>query len=130
MIIDSSVIVAILLEEQEAESLSRAMGQVSRPQISQANWLEASMVVYSRLGEYGLTRLDRLMEVFSIERVSVGQKQADLARQAFITYGKGNHPAALNFGDCFAYALSKENAQPLLFKGDDFRQTDVQVVEF
>ncbi len=88
--------------------------------------LEASIVVEARLGEAGGRELDLLMHKAQIEVVAVTVEQLDVARHAFRTYGKGRHPAGLNYGDCFAYALSKTSGEPLLFKGNDFNQTDVE----
>ena len=89
------------------------------------SWLEASLVVLGRKREAGLADLDRFLARAAIERVPVDLEQADLARTAFARFGKGRHPAGLNLGDCFVYALAKTAGEPLLFKGSDFAATDV-----
>jgi len=89
--------------------------------------LEASMVMIGRHGIEGGTRLDRLLREIAATIVPFDEHQADIARDAFVRYGKGRHPAGLNFGDCAAYALAMAEAEPLLFKGTDFGATDVQV---
>ncbi|HVW55267.1 MAG TPA: type II toxin-antitoxin system VapC family toxin [Rhizobiaceae bacterium] len=94
--------------------------------ISPINFLEAAVRV-DRLGSPEKSqKFDRLMGELAIEIVPVDREQALLAREAYQRFGKGNHPAKLNIGDCFAYALAKARSEPLLFKGDDFRQTDVE----
>lgn len=130
MIVDSSALLAILQLEPEAERLARAVARDSSRLISAANWLEASIVVFIRAGEEGLRDLDLLTAKLQIETVPVTPKQAEIARRAFRQYGKGIHPARLNFGDCFAYALSKETGEPLLFKGEDFGKTDIEAASY
>ena len=88
--------------------------------------LEAAMVVESRGGARAGQELDALLEKAAIELVPVTAEQADAARRAWRRFGKGNHPAGLNFGDCFAYALAKATGEPLLFKGGDFARTDIE----
>ena len=83
------------------------------------------MVVFLRVGEEGLRSLDLLAAKYQLDLVSMTPKQAELARRAFKQYGKGIHPARLNFGDCIVYALAKDTGEPLLFKGEDFSQTDL-----
>ena len=94
--------------------------------MSVANYFEAAMVTESRLGEEGGRRLDNYLRSAEIEFVDVTLEQAHAARLAWRRYGKGNHPAGLNFGDCFAYALAEIVGEPLLYKGDDFALTDVE----
>ncbi len=130
MIVDSSALLAILQLEPEAERLARAIASDSSCLISAANWLETSIVVLLRVGEEGLRDLDLLAARLNIETVSVTPGQAEIARRAFRQYGKGIHPARLNYGDRFAYSLSKETGEPLLFKGDDFGKTDIVVVQY
>jgi len=87
------------------------------------------MVIESRHGKVGQQALDELLGKAQVEMVSVTVEQAEIARCAFRQYGKGHHPAGLNFGDCFSYALAKFTGEPLLFKGNDFSQTDLKLVE-
>lgn len=128
MIIDSSALFAILLQEPEAERIARAIALDTQRLISAATWLEISMVVFLRVGEEGLRSLDLLAAKYQLDLVAMTPKQAELARRAFKQYGKGIHPARLNFGDCIVYALAKDTGEPLLFKGDDFGQTDLVAV--
>jgi ribonuclease VapC len=130
VIVDSSALVAILQLEPEAERLARALARDSIRLISAANWLEASIVVFLRVGGEGLRDLDLLTAKYRVETVQVTPGQAEIARRAFLQFGKGIHPARLNFGDCFAYALSKETGEPLLFKGEDFGKTDIETVPY
>lgn len=94
--------------------------------MSVANLLEAAIVLESRGGVTAARELDQFVEQSNIELVPVSANQAEAARHAWRRFGRGNHPAALNFGDCFAYALAETMQEPLLFKGDDFALTDVQ----
>jgi len=128
MVIDTSAIAAILFGEQEAPRLEGAIEDNPIRLLSAANLLEASLVVEGRYGEPGGRELDLLIHIAGVEVVSVTQAQVEIARRAFRRYGKGRHPARLNFGDCFAYALAKSSGEPLLFKGDDFTHTDVEAV--
>ncbi len=130
MIIDSSAIMAILLQEPEAEQLARAMARDTTRLISAATWLEISIAVLLRVGEPGLHFLDLLIAKYAIEIMPMTQKQAEIARRAFKQYGKGIHPARLNFGDCIVYALAKDTDEPLLFKGEDFNKTDLITVAY
>ncbi|MFT4166687.1 MAG: type II toxin-antitoxin system VapC family toxin [Microlunatus sp.] len=125
MIVDSSALIAILRSEPEADQFAELI--VSQPaQISAANWLEASMVASGQLGPTGAVLVDQLVEELGVKIVPVTVEEATRARLAFQRYGRGSgSPARLNFGDCFAYALSSVTGEPLLFKGDDFTHTDV-----
>ena len=96
--------------------------------MSVANFLEASIVLESRGGRAAAHDLDALLETAEIELVPVTGEHLEAARHAWRRFGKGNHPAALNFGDCFAYALARATGEPLLYKGDDFAQTDIDSV--
>lgn len=125
MVIDTSAIIAILLGEPEAPELARAIEDASPRLLSAANLLETSMVIEARKGDAAGRELDLLLYRAGIDVVPVDQEQAEIARVAWRRYGKGRHPANLNFGDCFAYALAKTTGLPLLFKGDDFNQTDI-----
>ena len=124
MIIDTSAILAILFREADAPHYARTIAETSPCRLSVANLLEASIVVGAR-GRAGDTELDLLIEKAEIELVPVSLEQASAAREAWHRFGKGRHPAALNFGDCFAYALARIVGEPLLFKGNDFARTDI-----
>lgn len=126
MILDSSVLVAILQEEPEAQSLLRTLvDHRGILRLSAANLLEATIVI-DRNGSIELSsRLDALIKELAIEIVPVSAQHASLGRRAYTEFGKGNHPARLNFGDCFAYALATATGEPLLFKGADFTHTDL-----
>ena len=128
MVIDSSAIVAVLLNEADAADIAQAIESNSQRLLSAANLLEASIVIESRKGEAGGRELDLLIYRAAIEIVAVDQEQAELARIAWRRFGKGRHPAGLNYGDCFAYALARTRQLPLLFQGDDFSRTDIDIV--
>ncbi len=128
MVIDSSAIVAVLLKEINAAQIAEAIQVASQRLLSAANLLEASIVIESRKGEAGGRELDLLLYRAAIEIVAVDQDQAETARIAWRRFGKGRHPAGLNYGGCFAYALAKSRGLPLLFQGDDFSQTDIDAV--
>ena len=128
MVIDSSAIVAILLNEADAADIAQAIESNSQRLLSAANLLEASIVIENRKGEAGGRELDLLIYRAAIEIVAVDQDQAELARIAWRRFGKGRHPAGLNYGDCFAYALARTRQLPLLFQGDDFSRTDIDIV--
>ena len=128
MVIDSSAIIAVLLDEANAADIARAIEASSQRLLSAANLLEASIVIESRKGEAGGRELDLLIYRAAIEIVAVDQDQAELARIAWRRFGKGRHPAGLNYGDCFAYALARTRQLPLLFQGDDFPRTDIDTV--
>jgi ribonuclease VapC len=125
MVIETSAIIAVLLNEANAVGIARAIESCSPRLLSAANFLEASIVIESRKGEAGGRELDLLIYRAAIEIVAVDQDQAEIARLAWRRFGKGRHPAGLNYGDCFAYALAKSRRLPLLFQGDDFPQTDI-----
>ena len=128
MVIDSSAIIAVLLDEANAADIAQAIESNSQRLLSAANLLEASIVIESRKGEAGGRELDLLIYRAAIEIVAVDQEQAELARIAWQRFGKGRHPAGLNYGDCFAYALARTRQLPLLFQGDDFSRTDIDIV--
>jgi ribonuclease VapC len=130
MVIDTSAILAILLQEPEAMRLGRAIALAPTRLLSAANLLEAGMLVQYRFGESGNDDLDRLLRTLRIEIAPVTERQANIARDAHRRFGKGLHPASLNYGDCFAYALALESEEPLLFKGDDFSRTDVATAPY
>jgi ribonuclease VapC len=126
MVVDSSVTVAILRKEPGWERLRDALLSADRCMMSAATLVEAGLVMEGRLGVGGAADLDRLVAEVQIEIVSFNARQAELARQAFRRFGKGQHPARLNFGDCLSYALARHLAEPLLFIGDDFARTDIE----
>jgi ribonuclease VapC len=125
MVIDTSAIVAILGDEPERRAFNEAIEKASPCLMSTASFVEASIVLENSRGYDGLRDFDLFVAGAGIELVSVDADQAHIARQAFRQYGKGRHPAALNFGDCFSYALARTTGLPLLFKGSDFSQTDI-----
>jgi len=129
MIVDTSAVIAILKEEQDAPRFLRAVAISTQPKrMSAANYLEAGIVVDANRNPLLSRRLDDLIVQTEIEVEAVTPQQADIARAAYRDFGKGSgHPARLNFGDCFAYALAKSMREPLLFKGDDFSYTDVAI---
>lgn len=126
MVIDTSALIAILFGEPEALSFTRAVADAPRKLISSFSALETGIVVEARKGEAGGRELDLLLHRAQIEIVAINADQTELARAAWRKYGKGNHPAGLNIGDCCAYALAKYSGEPLLFKGNDFSQTDIR----
>lgn len=125
MVIDTSAILAILFNEPDAEYFEAAIAADLTRLISTASVLETSIVVEARLGEAGGREFDLLLQKAQITLVPFTAQQAEAARQAYRIYGKGRHIAGLNYGDCFAYALAKITNEPLLFKGNDFSQTDI-----
>jgi ribonuclease VapC len=126
VIVDTSALVAILRREPEAYAFSRAIASAEAPRMTAANWLEAAMVSEGRGDAIADERLDDIIARLRVEIVPVTAELARRARAAWRVYGKGRHPAALNFGDSMSYALAKERDEPLLFKGDDFARTDVK----
>lgn len=127
MVIDTSALIAILLGEPSADRLVAALEAGRPPLVSAATVVEASLVVLGRFGELGDPHLDRLLRGIRAEVIPVDEDQGVLARDAALRFGRGRHAAALNFGDCFSYALAVARDEPLLFVGDDFAKTDVEV---
>ena len=127
MIIDTSALLAILYREPEARLYSQAIAHAPRPRMSVANYLEATIVVERRSCRDKGLELERLKERLDIELVPVTLSQVEVAWQAWRDFGegRGSPPAVLNYGDCFAYALARATGEPLLFKGNDFAQTDI-----
>ena len=130
MVIDTSALIAILLGEPQTEALARAIAQDPRRLLSAFSTVEAYIVIIAKKGESGGRELDLLLHRCQIETVALNADQAELARKGWLTYGKGRHPAALNIGDCCSYALAKYAGEPILFVGNDFQRTDLQVVEY
>lgn len=125
MVIDTSAIVAIALDENDAARFEQMIADDSIRLISAATVLEATMVIETRLGDAGGRELDLWLVKIGAEIVAVDTAQADAARRAWRRYGRGRHAASLNYGDCFSYALAVTRSEPLLFKGADFAKTDV-----
>jgi ribonuclease VapC len=125
VVLDTSAVLAILLHEPEHETFSTLLADAEDPLISAATLVEASVVMQAKTGQAGVAALDALLAAASVRCVAVDRAQALAAREAYARYGKGRSPAGLNFGDCFAYALAQANHRPLLFKGDDFAQADI-----
>jgi ribonuclease VapC len=125
MVLDTSAIVAILSNEPERERFIGLIGAAPIRRLSAANRVEATLVIEGRKRDAGRADLDLFLSEAEIEIVPVTLEQMELACQAFRRYGRGRHPAGLNFGDVFAYALARTTGEPLLFKGDDFAQTDI-----
>jgi ribonuclease VapC len=126
MVVDSSALIAVVLGEPEAEAILDTMSSSAvSVHVSAVSVVEASIVLESRQGPDATRDLDLLMVGVDADTVPVDKAQAELAFMAWKRFGKGRHPAALNLGDCFSYALAKSLGYPLLFKGGDFSQTDV-----
>jgi ribonuclease VapC len=126
MIIDTSAIIAILRDEPEAPSFANAIAGAVTRRVSAVNYVEAGAVIDASRDPVASRRFDDLFRAAELLIEPVTESQARIAREAYRDFGKGSgHPAALNFGDCFAYALAKSAAEPLLFKGDDFTRTDL-----
>lgn len=126
MVLDTSALVAVLFDEPERHEFVRAIAAARRRLISSATLIESSIVIESRLGEAAGRELDLFLHRAMVQTVAVDEEQAQLARAAWRRYGKGRHPAGLNFGDLFAYALARASGEELLFKGGDFAETDIR----
>lgn len=126
MILDSSAVLAVLLREPEQDRFLALIESAEICRLSAATFVEISIVIESQTGDAGINRLNDFLRRADVEIEPVTVEQAQLASRAWSDYGKGRHPAALNFGDCFSYALAKALDEPLLFKGSDFARTDVQ----
>jgi ribonuclease VapC len=125
MVVDSSVLIAVLLLEPDAEQLLNQLIDADELYLSAVSLVETAMVIEYKKGKLGADKLDELLAELTPTIVEFDQQQAVLARMAWREYGKGRHPAKLNFGDCCSYALAKHLNQSLLFKGNDFSQTDI-----
>jgi ribonuclease VapC len=124
MVVDTSAMLAILLGEADALRMATAIQSAAVKAMAAATYVELAMVALSRRGTT-VAEIDRQLATWGIEVVPTTPGQARLAAEAFARYGKGRHPAGLNFGDCFAYALARDSGRPLLFKGGDFALTDI-----
>ncbi len=128
MVVDTSAVLAILRDEPERQRFNQAIDADDTRLMSVASFVEASIVMQARHGYEGVRDLDLFLTRAEIEFLPVDVNQAHIARQAFQHYGKGRRPAALNFGDCFTYALAKATEEPLLCMGNDFALTDLVAV--
>ncbi|MGV0743912.1 type II toxin-antitoxin system VapC family toxin [Mycolicibacterium sp. XJ870] len=128
MVIDTSALVAMLSNEPEAAQFEAAVEADPVRIMSTASYLETAIVIEARFGEPGGRELDLWLHRAAVDLVAVHADQADAARTAYRKYGKGRHRAGLNYGDCFTYGLAKISGEPVLFKGEDFRHTDVTAV--
>lgn len=129
MIVDTSVVVAILRGEPDSREYVAALNSISPRRLSAGNYLELAIIIDKQRSEPASQRLDAFLAEMQIEIEPVTATQAKLARAAYRQFGKGSgHPAELHYGDCFAYALAKDKGEPLLFKGNDFAQTDIPYV--
>lgn len=126
MVIDTSAIVAILQNQPDAAALERTLVASPIRLVAATCILETRMVLVSRRGEHALAELDLWLAKIAADVIPVDADLVDLATQARLTFGKNRHPAALNFADCLSYALAKRAGEPLLFKGNDFAQTDIR----
>jgi ribonuclease VapC len=127
VVIDSSAIIAILLEEPEAVVFAHAIAEDRVRLMSAISALEVNLVMGGRKGPGAIREFDLLLHRTEIEIVTFNGEQFELARAAWLRYGKGRNPAALNLGDCCSYALSRASGEPLLAKGNDFRKTDIRM---
>jgi ribonuclease VapC len=127
MIVDTSALLAVLYQEEDARYFAGAIAAATDCQMSAANFLEAAINIDAFGDAQASRQLDTFIRRAEIEIRSVTFEQSQIARQAYLDFGKGRHPAGLNFGDCFAYALARDTGEPLLFKGDDFGKTDIPV---
>jgi ribonuclease VapC len=125
MIIDTSALIAILRDEDDAPDMALAIERAETRKISAANYLETAIVIDGSRDPVASRRFDELVSAAELRVEPVTHEQARIAREAYRDFGKGRHRAGLNFGDCFAYALAKDTGEPLLFKGNDFVHTDL-----
>jgi ribonuclease VapC len=128
MVIDTSALIAILQDEPERRSFNLAIESAETRLLSAASFVESSLVIETRVGADGIRDLDLFVAKADINIEPVDIDQAYVARQAYSQYGKGRHPAGLNYSDCFTYALAKLSGEPLLFKGHEFSKTDLDTV--
>ena len=125
MIVDSSALLAILFSEEDAKIYAQAIVQADSCRISAATFVEVAIVVEAQTKDAGARQFDALFRQTGIIIEPVTEEHAHAARQAYSDFGRGRHPAGLNFGDCFSYALAKTTGETLLFKGEDFQKTDI-----
>jgi ribonuclease VapC len=127
MVIDTSALVAILQDEPERHAFNERIEAAPTCAVSAATLVECSIVLEARFGPAGVLSLDRFLQAAGVQVVPLDADQARIAREAYRRFGKGRHPAGLNLGDCFAYALARGRTEPLLCKGNDFPATDVEL---
>jgi ribonuclease VapC len=125
MVIDTSATLAILFDEPERRMFNEKIESDATRLMSAASYLEAAIIIDDRRGSEGERDLRLFIAEAEIEIIAVTVEQAEVAREAYRQFGRGNHPAGLKFGDCFAYALARVASEPLLFKGNDFSKTDL-----
>jgi ribonuclease VapC len=125
MVVDSSALLAVVLQEDERPIFEDLILRSSDAVMSVASVLEVAITLLGRRRDADAARLEETLSILAISAHVLDVQQGILARQAFVRFGRGRHPARLNFGDCFAYALAKARDEPLLFKGDDFAKTDI-----
>lgn len=130
MVVDTSALIAVLNGEPGWQRIEAAMLASRRLAISAATLVEASIVADSKRQPDGMAELDLLLDELRIEIIPVTRQHSELARSAYRQFGKGRHPAGLNFGDCFSYALARALGEPLLFVGNDFGKTDIEGAEY
>ena len=130
MIVDTSAFVAVFFQEPEAFQFAGLIRNASKCRMSAANYVELSIVLRTQAGPDSVYEADSFIRRAGILVEPVTVEQAEIARHAHFEFGKGRHPAGLNFGDCFAYALARAFHEPLLFKGDDFSKTDIKSAIF
>lgn len=131
MVIDTSALVAIILEEAEAARLTRAIADAYAPVVGAPTLVEATAVLLARLGSHGEAILDALLQRLRVEVVPMTLGAAEAARRAYAVYGKGvARPGVLNFADCLSYGVAADRRAPLLFKGDDFSRTDIEQAKY
>lgn len=126
MIVDASALLAILFLEEEAERFADALANDPAPLMSAVNFLEVAIRIDREESILAVQKFEAFMDLAAITLEPVTIAQTRIARRAYVEFGKGRHPASLNFGDCFAYALAKERDLPLLYKGNDFSRTDLK----
>lgn len=125
MIVDTSALLAILFSESDAPLYASALANAEICRVSAATFVEAAIVVEAQTKQIGRSQFDAFFRRARITIEPVTEEQAHVARQAYTDFGKGRHPAGLNYGDCFSYALAKTSGEPLLYKGNDFKKTDI-----
>jgi ribonuclease VapC len=129
VIVDTSALIAMLRQEHDAERYSKAIARATSACLSAASYVELAAVIDGQGDPVLSGALDDLLQIYGIEVAPLTEAQARIARTAYRDFGKGSgHPARLNMGDCFAYALARDLGEPLLFKGDDFTKTDIEIV--
>jgi ribonuclease VapC len=126
VIVDSSAVVAVLLRESRQDELAAKLENAEFVAIGAPTLFETGMVMVGSMGEHGRGLIAQFLESFDVEVIPFGKSHWQAAVEAFARYGKGNHPAKLNYGDCMSYAVARETREPLLFIGNDFARTDIE----